>query len=538
VNQIRDIVRDVKFISRVTQTKNKSILIILSVILSQLTAYTDIAIIAIFSALIAGQFTNIGILNNILFFILENQYLILIFVFLKFIFQYFQNMILKNIELTVNKNLKSHILQEIFDKRNYSVADSYFYINILSTHISFFYSSFAQFLNSTLQIFAYATYLVISDTRTVATFGVGAAILFFPTKKLLEKARLFMHDSYETGQESNREVQRVVDNLFLIKILKKDKYEINKFNKTLDEYNFNTLSNFKFGVINSFLPTFFTLLVLTFVLAFTTFAKQVSLDFIGVVLRLFQSLGVLTGSLNKIINSHVHIEKFYEMEKNKLVQNYENFEIIKNNNIGVKDLSFRYFNSEEYIFENINFKLSKNTHTVLTGPNGSGKSTLLGLLAGVFYSEKGKVFTFSDNYGYIGPTPLIFQSSLYENLMYGNTNTVDESKIIDFLKILDTFKENKSYDLHRKIDNKSLSSGQMQKIAFIRAIIAKPKILLLDEAISNLDDISKQAVFQILRDQEVTIINSTHDPDSYSNVNSILNIEIIDEKRIIDFKNL
>ena len=67
MNQIRDIVRDVKFISRVTQTKNKSILIILSVILSQLTAYTDIAIIAIFSALIADQFTNIGILNNILF---------------------------------------------------------------------------------------------------------------------------------------------------------------------------------------------------------------------------------------------------------------------------------------------------------------------------------------------------------------------------------------------------------------------------------------------------------------------------------------
>ena len=86
-----------------------------------------------------------------------------------------------------------------------------------------------------------------------------------------------------------------------------------------------------------------------------------------------------------------------------------------------------------------------------------------------------KVFTFSDNYGYIASTPLIFQSSLYENLMYGNTNTVDESKITDFLKILDTFKEKyKSYDLHRKIDNK-VFLRQMQKIAFIRAIIANPR---------------------------------------------------------------
>ena len=55
------------------------------------------------------------------------------------------------------------------------------------------------------------------------------------------------------------------------------------------------------------------------------FAKSISLDFIGVTLRLFQSLGSVANSLNKIINSHVHIEKFYEMDKNKLKINKENF---------------------------------------------------------------------------------------------------------------------------------------------------------------------------------------------------------------------
>ena len=75
------------------------------------------------------------------------------------------------------------------------------------------------------------------------------------------------------------------------------------------------MNNFKFGVLNSFLPTFITLFVLTFLLGFTRFVENVSLDFIGVVLRLFQSLGVVTGSVNKIVNSHVHMEKFHEMQK-------------------------------------------------------------------------------------------------------------------------------------------------------------------------------------------------------------------------------
>ena len=147
----------------------------------------------------------------------------------------------------------------------------------------------------------------------------------------------------------------------------------------------------------------------------------------------------------------------------------------------------------------MSFKLDRNTHTILTGPNGSGKSTLLGLLSGVFYSEKGKVYTFSDKFGYIGPTPLIFQSTLYENLLYGNNRNIDEKQILDLMKELNLFKESHNYNLKKLIDNKSLSSGQMQKIAFIRALLSKPDILLLDEAVSNLDDSSKSTIFDLLK---------------------------------------
>ena len=538
MKQVKQIIQDVIYISKITKTKNKKILTIISVVLSQITALTDISIIAIFSVLIAEQYTSLGFVNNILDFFVENKIMIIVLVSFRYIFQYLQKTILYRIELSVNKNLKIHILKEIFDKRNYSVADSYYFINVISMHVSYFFSSFASFLNNILQIVVYTAYLVVADINTVFVFGVGVLVLAYPIKKILDKARLFMHESFEKGQESNKEVERVVDNLLLIKILKKDDYEIDRFSNTIQEYIYNLFNNFKFGVINSFLPSFFTLFMLSTILALTSYAKSLTLDFIGVTLRLFQTLSNLTTSLNQIINSHVHIEKFYEIEKNKQIENTNNFKIINEDIIGLKEVSFKYLNSEIDIFENLSFEINRNTHTVITGANGSGKSTLLGLLAGVFYPNDGEVYSFSNKFGYIGATPLIFNSTLHDNIMYGNDLQVEDDNIIEILRILQTFKEEQNYDLKNIISNKTLSSGQMQKIAFVRALVAKPDILLLDEATANLDESSKEAIFDILTNQKITIINSTHDPDRFKNVDLNLNIDIKNEKRVIVEKKL
>ena len=538
MKQFKKILTDVLYISKITKTNNKKILTIVSVILSQLNAYTDILIIAIFSSIIASQSTSINFVNRILDFFVTNPLFIIFLVVFRYIFQYFQKTIIYKLELSINKNLKIYILNEIFDKRNYSVSDSYYFINVISMHISYFFSSFASFLNNLLQIFVYVTYLFFTDVNTVIVFGAGIVLLAFPIKKILDKARMYMHESFEKGQDSNKEVERVVDNLLLIKILKKDDYEIKRFTQTVEQYIFNLYNNFKFGVVNSFLPSFFTLFLLSSVLALSSYAKNLTLDFIGVTLRLFQSLSNLTTSLNQIINSHVHMEKFYEIELNKTVKNDNNFQILKTPTIGMEKVTFKYLNNDEPIFQNISFNLPRDSHTVVTGQNGSGKSTLLGLIAGVFYADTGKVFSFSDNYGYIGATPLIFNAPLIENIMYGNEKNVSKEEIVHNLKLLDTFKEKANYDLNRIISNKELSSGQMQKIAFVRALIAEPTILLLDEATSNLDEESKEKIFKILKNRKITIINSTHDPDKFQNVDFSLNIEINSEIRKVRIQEL
>ena len=169
--------------------------------------------------------------------------------------------------------------------------------------------------------------------------------------------------------------------MFLIKLLKKEEGELSKFSKTILSFNESMLQNHRYSLFTGYLPSFLTLLLLAAVFAFTKYQDILTLDFIGVTLKLFQSLGSLSDSINKIVNSHVHIEKFHDLDKNKIVLEKENFVISENDLITFKDVKFKYFNSEENIFENINFKIKKNTHTLIVGPNGSGKSTLIGLIS-------------------------------------------------------------------------------------------------------------------------------------------------------------
>jgi len=534
VSNFKKVISDVLYVSKITRVGNKKLLVISVALLAQLTAVSDIAIIAIFASIIADQFTNIELINELILFILDFPILIAIIVVLRFIFLYFQQILIKNLEFNVNLNMKTYLLNEVFEKRNYSVADTYFYVNTLSGHIAFFYSSFSGFLTSLLQIIIYSSYLLFVDSRSVGLFIVGVAILVYPIKKLLDAARNYMNNSYYKSQDANREIQRVVENMFLIKILKKDVYEMQRFEKSISSMFKNLLMNYKVGLVNGFLPSFLTLSSLSIVLGFSAYAKTITLDFIGVTLRLFQSLGNLTSTMNQIINSHVHIEKFYEIDNNKIELNKENFQIHSQSTIEVNNLNFGYFNSDIDIYSDINFSIKKDTHVTVTGPNGSGKSTLLGLLSGVLYAQNGTVKSFSDKFGYIGATPMIFEATLFENIMYGNDLNVSKDDIYDYLRTLDTFKEEESYSLDRIINNKSLSSGQMQKIAFIRAFLSNTEILLLDEATANLDDNSKDIIFKILKEKNITIINCTHDPKSFENVDANLKISLDNEIRKVE----
>ena len=78
--------------------------------------------------------------------------------------------------------------------------------------------------------------------------------------------------------------------------------------------------------------------------------------------------------------------------------------------------------------------------------------------------------------------------------MYGNKNHRSDKEIIDMVNKFKLFEDSIQIDLDIKVDNKSLSSGQMQKIAFIRVLLSDAEVLFLDESTSNLDEETKAMI--------------------------------------------
>jgi ABC-type multidrug transport system fused ATPase/permease subunit len=533
MNKLKDIVNDILYISKLTKTKNKKILIFSAILLSQFSAGIDLFLIATFASLIAFQDTNIEIINIVLTVINENRILIIFLVILRYLVAYSQAIILKKIELSVTVSLRTYLFSKMLEQKNFSTADSYYYINTLSSHISFFYSNFAQFLNFFFQAVAYTAYLMISDIELVRFFTIGVIILGIPITKLISASRRYMHQQFKFGLDANNELVNVLENLSLIKMLRMEKKEKDTFQDLLTKIYDIVYKDYKVQFFNGQLPNFFTLIVFAIILNISGLMSKITLDILGVTIRLFQALSTVTSALNKVINAQVHIKEFMELEKVTVVKNPDYITVDNSDKIELQGIDFKYINSETYIFENLDLIIEKDSHNIIIGPNGSGKSTLLGLLGNVLRPEKGKLFTFSENFAYIGATPYIFRTTLRKNIMYGNPKKIDDSEIMKMLHEFKVFNEEEGNDLDRLVDNTSLSSGQMQKIAFIRAILSKPDILLLDESMANLDDKSQDLVLSLISKQSITVINSTHDPDRYEKVDSLIKLDIVDEKRVV-----
>ena len=107
---------------------------------------------------------------------------------------------------------------------------------------------------------------------------------------------------------------------------------------------------------------------------------------------------------------------------------------------------------------------------------------------------------------------MIIKGTLKDNLIYGLSKEIPDKILIDQLKRFEMFGDDK-FELSQIVSNKSLSSGQMQKVAFIRSLLTEPDLLILDEATSNLDKEAKKIIYEILNNSNLTILNSTHSSD-------------------------
>ena len=516
IDNLKTFYDDLIKVSKLTKTNNKKLRIFSLAIILNLLVFFDIMIILYFSVIFSQE---IQFDNLVIRYFLDNYFYLPIFILFRFSFIYLEKIITTRLQIDIEKNLRTHLLEEVFTRGNVSISDAYYYVNTLSAQVGGFYSTLATFFGSFLQIIVFSIYLLLSNFQAVATFAVGSLILFLPTLYLTKLGRKYAHIAYESGQQISLDLEKVLDNLFLIKILKHVKKEVSNFRQSLETFYQSRLNDIKAGTANTLMPNFFTLFVLSILLVFFDFLKYLTFDFIGILLRLFQSLGLFNKNIHTVSSFHVYLEKLYEVEKNKEVISSDNFSINesldKDISLVIDSLTFQYLGTNEIMFDNLDLVIPRNKHTIITGPNGSGKSTLLGLMSGIFYPTKGFVQSYTNRYGYVSATPMILNDTLRNNILYGNQENITDDEIINFIKKFKLFGDEADIELNQKISNKKLSTGQMQKVSFIRALLSNPEILILDESTSNLDLESRKLIFDIINNQNLTIINSTHSPESF-----------------------
>ena len=193
-------------------------------------------------------------------------------------------------------------------------------------------------------------------------------------------------------------------------------------------------------------------------------------------------------------------------------------EILEIKNICKK---YQHKNGETIAIENVNLKVKKGEFISIIGPSGCGKSTLLSVISGLeeksegeIFIEKEKVEGLSEKIGYMLQKDCLLEwRTIYSNIMLGlEIKKIKNKGNIEYAEGL--LKKYGLYEFKDKFPNQ-LSGGMRQRVALIRTLAIKPKILLLDEAFSALDYQTRIKVtvdiYQILKSENITTIMVTHD---------------------------
>ena len=185
--------------------------------------------------------------------------------------------------------------------------------------------------------------------------------------------------------------------------------------------------------------------------------------------------------------------------------------------IAFKQISYSYKNKQD-VFQNLDLEFKKGKMTALTGPNGTGKSTLLKLLTGFYQPQSGQIilpFAKQPKLLYLPQSAQLFNRSIMANICYPNNKVAIEEvfKLIEEINLKTLIHTGKDLTAKTPGDFKNkISGGEKQKILFLRAIVSKPQIILLDEFTSNLDENTITIVYQMIKKYlpNATIISVVH----------------------------
>lgn len=258
------------------------------------------------------------------------------------------------------------------------------------------------------------------------------------------------------------------------------------------------------------------LMIILFVVLYTSLhIFQVKLPDVLVIMYAFKSmvpliLAVMTekNNISGFIPSYEQVERLEKQAQQlKIPDGSQNFSSLKNS-ITFKDVQFSYHKTKQ-ILHGLSLEIPKGKMVALVGRSGSGKTTIVDLAMGFYFPDQGDVLiddqnlknlrieSFRSRIGFVSQDPVLFNQTIKENLLWSKADATDD-EINEALRLshATNFIQKMPEGINTAVGDRGakLSGGERQRIAFARAILRKPDLLILDEATSALDSESEKAI--------------------------------------------
>ena len=208
-------------------------------------------------------------------------------------------------------------------------------------------------------------------------------------------------------------------------------------------------------------------------------------------------------------------QTFSLLDENEPIGNDGNKEIEKLNEIKFENVDFSYPNRDKNIFENLNLHFEDKKIVGLVGESGSGKSTLMKMVMKWYMAKSGKIFLndedildidsrkLQEKIAYIPQFPQIFSQTIRENLVLGNDKITDEEilEIAEKCRLKDVILSTEN-GLDTKINSEKIifSSGEMQRLELMRALLKRADVYIFDEPTSNLDTLNESIILNLIKE--------------------------------------
>ena len=214
-------------------------------------------------------------------------------------------------------------------------------------------------------------------------------------------------------------------------------------------------------------------------IVFSSYAMQVVMAFMMLIMIMFllPRATVSASRINEVLEMKPTIQNGNFIPKDdRLVGDIE-----------FKNVCFRYADGEDYVLEDINFKVGQGETVALIGATGCGKSTLVNLIPR-FYDV-----TLRNELGYVSQRAILFEGTIQSNVAFGDNGkassqdeTVEEAiEIAQASEFVNKMEE--GYEAHVAQGGTNLSGGQKQRLSIARAVARRPKVLIFDDSVSALD---------------------------------------------------